>query len=191
VVDDISHEGLRAVLREEGVCFQWLKTWKASKDPQYEANKARIEHLYAIADGEVVPEDGEPIVIWCLDEFGPLNLMPHPGRHGAERSGIHKDPDREPRPRRRATYHRNDGVRHLFAAYDLMNDKLFGHVKLRKKRVQFLQFRRYLRSLHPPTTPIAIICDNFSPHLTTKKKGRVGDWAAANNVEIACTPTNS
>ncbi len=33
VVDDISHEGLRVLLREEGVTFQRLKTWKASKDP--------------------------------------------------------------------------------------------------------------------------------------------------------------
>jgi hypothetical protein len=33
--------------------------------------------------------------------------------------------------------------------------------------------------------------DNFSPHLTTAKDTRVGAWAAANNTEIACTPTNS
>src|SRR5579875_951750 len=37
----------------------------------------------------------------------------------------------------------------------------------------------------------AIICDNFAPHLTTRKDKRVGTWAAANNVEIAYTPTNS
>src|SRR6201992_1311102 len=35
VVDDISHEGLRVLLREEGVTFQRLKTWKASKDTRY------------------------------------------------------------------------------------------------------------------------------------------------------------
>src|SRR5580704_1482479 len=50
VVDDISHEGLRMLLREEGVTFQRLKTWKASADPDYAAKKARVEHLYAIAD---------------------------------------------------------------------------------------------------------------------------------------------
>src|SRR6059058_3974890 len=50
VVGDISHEGLRALLREEGVTFQRLKTWKASKDPDYAVKKAWIEHLYAIAD---------------------------------------------------------------------------------------------------------------------------------------------
>ena len=38
---------------------------------------------------------------------------------------------------------------------------------------------------------IAIICDNYSPHLSTRKDRRAGTWAAANNVEIACTPTNS
>ncbi|MCX4537506.1 hypothetical protein OG972_39915 [Streptomyces sp. NBC_01669] len=32
--------------------------------------KARVEHLYAIADGEVIPEYGKPEVIFCMDEFG-------------------------------------------------------------------------------------------------------------------------
>lgn len=30
--------------------------------------------------------------------------------------------------------------------------------------------------------------DNFSPHLSTKVDPRVGDWAAANNVELAYVP---
>jgi len=191
VVDDISHESLRALLREEGVSFQRLKTWKASADPNYAVKKARVEHLYAIADGEVAPEPGEPEVIFCVDEFGPLNLQPHPGRQWAPVGGKNKEPGRRPRPRRRATYARTAGVRHLFAAYELGEDKLFGHIKPRKTRARFLEFCRYLRSLYPPQTKIAIICDNFSPHLTTRKDKRVGQWAAANNTEIACTPTNS
>ena len=60
VVDDISHEGLRMLLREEGVTFQRIKTWKTSKDPRYAAKKARVEYLYAIADGEVTPVAGDP-----------------------------------------------------------------------------------------------------------------------------------
>ncbi|MFF2662849.1 IS630 family transposase [Kitasatospora sp. NPDC058032] len=191
VVDDISHAGLRVLLREEGVSFQRVKTWKTSKDPDYAAKKARVEHLYAIADGEVIPEEGEPEVIFCLDEFGPLNLRPHPGRQWAERGGKGKDRDREPRPRRRATYTRPHGVRHLFAAYDLAKDQLYGHVKKTKNRSKFLEFCRYLRSLHPADVRIAIVCDNYSPHLTTKRCQRVGTWAAAKNVEIAHTPTNS
>ena len=73
VVDDISHEGLRALLREEGVTFQRLKTWKTSKDPDYAVKKARVEHLYAIADREVIPEPGEPEVIFCVDLCRPRN----------------------------------------------------------------------------------------------------------------------
>ena len=30
--------------------------------------------------------------------------------------------------------------------------------------------------------------DNFSPHRSTKTDTRVGDWAAANNVELAFVP---
>ncbi|WSJ89843.1 hypothetical protein OG430_41745 [Streptomyces sp. NBC_01304] len=37
---------------------------------------------------------------------------------------------------------------------------------------------------------IAIVADNFSPHLTTKRCQRVGT-CATNNVEMAYTPTNS
>jgi len=37
VVDDISHEGLRVLLRDEEVSFQAVKTWKASTDLDFEA----------------------------------------------------------------------------------------------------------------------------------------------------------
>ncbi|MGW1681797.1 IS630 family transposase [Saccharopolyspora sp. NPDC002376] len=185
VVEDISHEGLRAILRAEGVSFQRIKTWKASRGPEYAVKKARIEHLYAIADGEIAGEPDDPAVVFSMDEFGPLNLQPHPGRQWAERGGKHKDPGRDPRPRQRATYTRTEGVRHLFAALDLSTDKMYGHVKTRKKRVQFLEFSRYLRSLYPPEVRIAIVCDNTSAHLSTRIDTRVADWAEANNVEIA------
>lgn len=82
------------------------------------------------------------------------------------------------------------GVRHLFAAYDLAKDQLYGHIKKTKNRSKFLEFCRCLCSLHPADVRIAIVCDNFSRHLTTKRRQRVGAWAAANNVEIAYTSTN-
>ncbi len=54
MVDDISHEGLRTLLREEGVTFQRIMSWKTSAGPDYAVKKARVEHLYAIADREVM-----------------------------------------------------------------------------------------------------------------------------------------
>ena len=93
--------------------------------------------------------------------------------------------------RLRATYTRTTGVRRLLAVYEMGEDKLFGHIKLRKTRARSQEFCRYLRSLYPPSTRIAIVCGNFSPNLSTAKDNRVGVWAKANNVEIAYALTNS
>jgi len=193
VVDDISHEGLRELLVKEEVSFQAVKTWKQSTDPDYEPKKNRVLELYDIAEGKAEPGDGDPTVVFSMDEFGPLNLLPRPGRQWAPVvSRAEKGTTEAPRRRRRrATYTRTKGVRHLLAALDMNNDKLYGHVKKRKTRTEFLAFCRYLRSLYPPEVRIAIVLDNFSPHLSTRKDCRVGDWAAANNVELAYVPTNA
>ena len=188
VVDDISHEGLRVLLREEGVSFQALKTFKVSNDPDFEAKKNRVLELYDIADHKTPPGPDDPTVVICFDEFGPLNLQPHPGKQWAEVAAGTGDPDAPRRRRRRATFTRPHGVRHLLAAYDLSTDRLYGHVKTHKGRSEFLAFCRYIRSLHPPAVRIAIVLDNFSPHLSTKKDTRVGDWARDNNVELAYVP---
>ncbi len=63
------------LLREEGVSFQRIKTWQTSRDPDRATKKASVEHLYAIADDEVIPEHGEPKAVCCGDEFGPLNRL--------------------------------------------------------------------------------------------------------------------
>jgi len=169
VVTDISHEGLRQLLREEGVRFQALRTWKRSNDPNFESKKNRILELYALA------EAGQAVVV-CVDEFGPLNLQPQPG-------GKAWAPRAKPR-RIRATYTRPHGIRHLLAAYDVGRDRLYGHVKPHKRRVDFLAFCRYIRSLYPPAVRLCLILDNFSPH----KGEAVHTWARANNVELAYTP---
>jgi hypothetical protein len=145
-------------------------------------------HLYAICDGTADRGGGDPDVVICTDEFGPLNLQPHPGKQWAPQAAGPGDPNHPRRRRRRATYKRPHGVRHLLAAYDLSTDKLYGHIKPRKARTEFLAFCRYLRSLHPPHVRIAIVLDNYSPHLSTKTDDRVGRWATANNVELAYVP---
>ena len=193
VVDDISHEGLRDLLRKEGVSFQVIKTFKQSNDPDFEAKKNRVLELYDLADGKAQPGPGDPEVVFCMDEFGPLNLLPRPGRQWAPAGGK-KDKGASGSPRRRrrrATYNRTQGVRHLMAALDLGRDKMYGHVKTTKNRTTFLEFCRYLRSLYSPEVRMAIVLDNFSPHLSTTKDQRVGKWAAANNVELAYVPTNA
>jgi len=169
VVTDISHEGLRLLLREEGVRFQAVRTWKRSNDPDFEAKRDRIVEFYELAVA------GGAVVI-CLDEFGPLNLQPQPG-------GKSWAPRAKPQ-RIRATFKRPHGVRHLIAGYDVGADRLYGHIKKRKSRVEFLAFCRYIRTLHPPEVRLHLVLDNFSPHLGQQMR----DWAAENNIELAYTP---
>lgn len=106
---------------------------------------------------------------------------PVAARMWAERAGKHKDPDREPRRRRRAgdlqpLRRSTASVRRPGPG---QGQALSGHIKPVKKRTQFLEFCRYLRTLYPPEVHIAIVCDNLSPHLTTKKCQRVDTRAAA------------
>jgi transposase len=176
VVTDISHEGLRQLLREEGVSFQALRTWKRSNDPAYDAKKNRILELYAIADRQAEPGPDDPTVVFCLDEFGPLNLQPQSG-------GKAWAPRAKPR-RIRATYTRPHGVRHLLCALDVGSDVLSGMVTERKTRVEFLALLDEVRSSYPAEVRLAFVLDNFSPH----KGDEIRAWAADNNVELAYTP---
>jgi transposase len=114
-----------------------------------------------------------------------------PAGSGPNAAGRHNDPDRESGPRRRGRPTSDGTGSGTSAAYDLGKGQLHGYIKKTENRSRFLEFCRYLRSLHPADVRIAIICDNYSPHLTTKRCQRVGTWALANNVEIACTPTSS
>jgi len=126
VVEDISHEGLRELLRREEVSFQAVKTWKQSTDPDYEQKKNRVLELYDIAEGKTAARPSDPTVVFSMDEFGPLNLQPRPGRQWAPVvSRAKKGTTAAPRRRRiRATHHRTKGVRHLLAALDMNKDKM-------------------------------------------------------------------
>jgi hypothetical protein len=144
------------------VSFQAIKTFKQSDDPDYEEKKNRVLELYEIVDGKAEAAEGGPGVVICVDEFGPLNLLPRAGKQWAPAARLRRNGAK--RRRRRATYTRTEGVRRLFAALDLNRDKLYGHVKERKHRTNFLAFCKYLRSLYPDPVHIAIVLDNFSPH---------------------------
>lgn len=169
VVGQISVETLRQILRRGGVSWQATKTWKTSTDPDFAAKMNRILQLY-----DHPPTDGRVI---CVDEFGPLNLQPRPGRGWF--------PLGNPR-RQRATYHRTGGVRHLFGGLDLASGQLFYRIRDRKRFQEFLGFVKQLRSRFP-AGKLYIVCDNFSPH----KKAQVQAWCALHDVELVFTPSNA
>jgi hypothetical protein len=148
---EISTNTVRRILRAAGVRWQATKTWKASKDPRFAVKMARLLDLYdRSATGRL--EKGARVI--CVDEFGPLNLLPRPGR-GRFPSG---------RPARlRSTYNRYGGVRHMLAGLDLASGQLFYRLRDRKRWQEYLAFLRQLRARFP-TGWLHLVCDNFSPH---------------------------
>lgn len=170
----ISTDTVHRILRAAGVRWQATKTWKASRDPQFRAKMDRILELYDRSAAGTIPDGGRVI---CVDEFGPLNLQPRPGR-GWFPIG---------RPARlRATYNRYGGVRHMIAGLDLASGQLFYRLRDRKRSSEFLEFLRQLRRRFP-VGRLHVVCDNFSPH----RKATVAAWCAANDVELVFTPTYS
>jgi hypothetical protein len=77
VTPAISRETLRRILHAGKVSWKTATTWKASTDPAFIAKMHRVLALY-----DTLPADGRVI---CVDEFGPLNLMPARARHGGLR----------------------------------------------------------------------------------------------------------
>jgi hypothetical protein len=90
-------------------CFDCRRS-KPGKAVEIQSSPSRWPRILALYDQAAagqIPAGGRVI---CVDEFSPLNLQPRPGRGWFPRGR----PDR-----RRATYTRTGGVRHLFAALDL------------------------------------------------------------------------
>lgn len=171
IIARISTEWLRTLLRRLGIRWRRTKTWKESTDPQFAEKHRRIKRLYRSR-----PKAGRRI---CVDEFGPLNLLP---RAGSCLAGVGKQVERH-----RATYSRKGGVRHLLAAYDLESDKLHGRFYARKTWVQFLDFIKWLRRRYRKGETLHIVLDNYGPHL----KAEVVAWAQKHKIKFYLTATNA
>ena len=77
MVQSISIETLRCILRKTKVSFQRTRTWKRGSDPAFEEKAVRVMALYRMC-----PSDG---VVVGFDEFGPISLQSSPGYCCAQR----------------------------------------------------------------------------------------------------------
>lgn len=166
IIEWISLEWLRQILRRCRIRWRRTKTWKESNDPEFKAKYKRIRRLY-----DRRPPRG---IRLCIDEFGPLNLVPRHGKHFA-RIG-HVD-------RLRATYRRTQGVRYFLGVYDLEQDTLSGYFVKRKNRKTFLGFLRWIRSRYPRGT-LHIVLDNITYH----SRPEILAYARANRIRFYWTP---
>jgi transposase len=164
----LCEEALRQTLIGAGLSHQRTRSWKWSPDPDFQAKAERVLSLY-----RAKPEDG---VVVCFDEMGPIQLIPHHGSSWA--------PAKLPE-RLRATYSKKNGVRYLFGAYDVHDDRLHGRLRAHKNAVEVLGFYRQIRMRYDPRLRIYLVADNLSTHKTPA----IREWAAESNVELVFTPT--
>lgn len=165
---EVSPRHLGTLLAEAGLSFQRTRTWKASPDPEYEQKAARILELC-----EKRPRDGHVV---SFDQMGPVSLRPTAGSGWA--------PTKRPE-RQRADYNRRAGIRYVFGAYDLHDDRL--RVRLRPKRAgsDMLTFMRTIRLAYPSRHWLYWIQDNLSANWVPA----IREYAAANRIELVPTPT--
>lgn len=98
-LDRISRDTIRRVLQDAGSSYQRTRTWcptgtavrkrktgpVAVVDPQTEEKKSLIESAYRLAERYGVP-------LWCQDEAGPYQAIPHPGAGWAPQGAPARQP---------------------------------------------------------------------------------------------------
>jgi transposase len=164
----IGRERLRQILREHGVSFQRTRTWKESRDPDFDAKLDRIETVTSRF----------PDRCFAFDQFGPLSIRPQHGSSWA--------PQRRP-GRLPATYRRTHGIRYFHGCYSLGDDQLWGAVRRRKGADHTLAALKSVRAARPDGAPIYVILDNLSANKTRAIRA----WARRNKVELCLTPTQA
>lgn len=168
IVASISLERLRQLLRQHRIRWRHTKTWKDSHDPEFWPKYRRIRRLYARR-----PAGGRRL---CIDEFGPLNLLPRHGKHYARIKHV---------DRLRATYHRTGGVRHMFGVYDMERDTLTGVFTEKKNWITFLDLLKQVRRRYRGAEVLHVVLDNASFHL----KAEVQTYARTHRIRFYFTPT--
>ena len=170
IVDKISHEWVRQILKAKRISLKRTKTWKETKDPQCVPKWKRIKRLY-----ERCPKNA---VVICFDEMGPFSLRPV---HGKSYTPSRK-PDRLP-----ANYRRTRGISYLLAYYDVHGDYLWGKLVRRRAKKAVFSFRKLVRSRYPKDVKLHLIMDDLNLHKTEE----MARWARQNNVELVWPGVNA
>jgi DDE superfamily endonuclease len=170
IVASISKEWLRVILDESEISFQSVKTWKESKDPEFEKKKQRIERL--------TRKQHNPPIVLSLDEMGPFSLIPHGGRGWFEQ----RKPSRIP-----ANYRKLQGVRFEYICLNVYHQQLSITQYEHKGGEPWLEFLKKQRSHYPPDERVYMIQDGLRAHWTPDLRR----WAHSTRTTLVRTATNA
>lgn len=170
VVESISEEWLRVILHEAAISHQNIRTWKESRDPEFEKKKQRVDRL--------TRKRHNPPVVISADEIGPIQLIP---RGGKGWFGLGR-PGRIP-----ADYNRKFGTVYYMLSLNVHRQRLFGDVYRTKHAVNWLEFMQRERARYPRAQLVYWIQDGGSNHWTPE----IRRWARKSRVRLVATATSA
>jgi transposase len=170
IIDSISREWLRIILDESEISFQSIKTWKKSKDPEFQKKKRRIERL--------TRRKSNPPIVLSVDEMGPFSLKPYGGEGWFHQT----DPDRIP-----ANYHKYKGTRFEYICLNVYHQILSVKQYENKGGVPWLDFLKRVRSKYSFRQRVYVIQDGLSAHWTDE----IQNWARKTTTTLVPTATNA
>jgi transposase len=170
ILESISLEWLRVILDESEVSFQSVRTWKESKDPEFEEKKRRIERL--------TRKKSNPPVVLSADEVGPMSLIPHGGNGWFEQERPGTIP---------ATYRKLKGTRYEYMCLNVYHQTLSVRPYAHKGGALWLDFLKGERARYPMDQRVYVIQDGLSAHWTDEIRG----WARESRVTLVPTATNA
>jgi hypothetical protein len=170
IVEYISVEWLRVILDEADASQQSIKTWKESKDPDFQRKKKRIDSL--------TRKRHNPPKVLSMDEIGPVALRPHGGKGWFKKTKPRRIP---------ATYHKSSGVRYEYLCLDVFHQQLSVQQVAGKGEAPWLAFLQRERGKYPSEMRVYIIQDGLSAHWTPT----IRTWARSSNTILVPTATNA
>lgn len=180
-----SHWSLRLMAKEAGITVWqvqqiWqaaglkphrLKTFKFSTDPEFAEKVIDIVGLYMNPpENALVLSVDEKTQIQALDRTQPL-LPLRPGQI----------------ERRTHDYKRN-GIKSLYAAFDILTGKVIGRVTQKHRAKEFLEFMRQVERNTPKELDLHLILDNSSTHKTEDVMKWFGEHP---RIKLHYTPTSA
>jgi len=162
VVDDISTETVRRILKSQKLKPWRHHMWLSPKKKRDEEFCQQVEHLMDLYLRPLGPHER----VYCVDQKTSIQararIQPTRAASPGKLTLVEHEYERK-------------GALNLFAAFDTRSGVVYGRCYERKRQVEMIDFLEYLDRVTPPSvTTIHVVCDNVSVHRGKK----VREWLA-------------
>lgn len=166
----VSHSTVYRIWQKHGLQPHRVKSFKFSKDPQFDAKMADIVGLYL--------DPPERALVLCVDEKSQIQALNRTQPILPMRPGI---------PERMTHDYERHGTTSLFAALEVASGNVHGRCYAKHTHKEFLDFVKSIARKYP-RREIHLICDNYGTH----KHPAVREWLAQHpRIHLHFTPTSA